>query len=568
MLGPSFQIGRSALAAYQAALSVAGQNIANVGNPDYTRQTGRLAALAAGPSIGGIRPGAGVTLASLRRNVDEALESRLRLAAAQRSGAEQVSQSLRQTEALYNELSDQDISSQLSELFGAFGSLQTQPGDSTQRDLILGSADGLVRSFTRIRSGLVQQVRELNDQATVVANHANSIIGEVARLNQQVVVAEADGVTVASALRDRRDSLIRDLGEIMDITTREQPGGAVNVYINSQPLVDFNRSRGIAVDRVLEDGLEIASVRFADDRTPITVREGKLAGLLTSRDNYIRDQLTRLDTLAGGLIYEVNKIHSSGAGLVGYTSLTSERAVLSTSAVLNTTDAGLPFPVRNGTFFVKVRDVESGAVTTRQIDIDLDGLNGNDTTLESLRAQLDAVPGVAATIGADNRLSLAADNGSDISFADDNSGVLAALGLATFFKGTNAATIGIADAVDADPRLIAASVSGAANDGENAGRMAQLAASDVTSALLGNRSIANYHSDMVGDLAVIGGAALDGYEAADAVYQGLYAQRESISGVSLDEEAINMTKYERAYQGAARYITVLNEMTDEVLRLL
>ncbi|GMU80722.1 MAG: hypothetical protein AMXMBFR47_05930 [Planctomycetota bacterium] len=568
MLGPSFQIGRSALAAYQAALSVAGQNIANVGNPDYTRQTGRLAALAAGPSIGGIRPGAGVTLASLRRNVDEALESRLRLAAAQRSGAEQVSQSLRQTEALYNELSDQDISSQLSELFGAFGSLQTQPGDSTQRDLILGSADGLVRSFTRIRSGLVQQVRELNDQATVVANHANSIIGEVARLNQQVVVAEADGVTVASALRDRRDSLIRDLGEIMDITTREQPGGAVNVYINSQPLVDFNRSRGIAVDRVLEDGLEIASVRFADDRTPITVREGKLAGLLTSRDSYIRDQLTRLDTLAGGLIYEVNKIHSSGAGLVGYTSLTSERAVLSTSAVLNTTDAGLPFPVRNGTFFVKVRDVESGAVTTRQIDIDLDGLNGNDTTLESLRAQLDAVPGVTATIGADNRLSLTADNGSDISFADDNSGVLAALGLATFFKGTNAATIGIADAVDADPRLIAASVSGAANDGENAGRMAQLAASDVTSALLGNRSIANYHSDMVGDLAVIGGAALDGYEAADAVYQGLYAQRESISGVSLDEEAINMTKYERAYQGAARYITVLNEMTDEVLRLL
>lgn len=568
MLGPSFQIGRSALAAYQAALSVAGQNIANVGNPDYTRQTGRLAALAAGPSIGSIRPGAGVTLASLRRNVDEALESRLRLAAAQRSGAEQVSQSLRQTEALYNELSDQDISSQLSELFGAFGSLQTQPGDSTQRDLILGSADGLVRSFTRIRSGLVQQVRELNDQATVVANHANSIIGEVARLNQQVVVAEADGVTVASALRDRRDSLIRDLGEIMDITTREQPGGAVNVYINSQPLVDFNRSRGIAVDRVLEDGLEIASVRFADDRTPITVREGKLAGLLTSRDSYIRDQLTRLDTLAGGLIYEVNKIHSSGAGLVGYTALTSERAVRSTTAVLNTTDAGLPFPVRNGTFFVKVRDVESGAVTTRQIDIDLDGLNGNDTTLESLRAQLDAVPGVTATIGADNRLSLIADNGSDISFADDNSGVLAALGLATFFKGTNAATIGIADAVDADPRLIAASVSGAANDGENAGRMAQLAASDVTSALLGNRSIANYHSDMVGDLAVIGGAALDGYEAADAVYQGLYAQRESISGVSLDEEAINMTKYERAYQGAARYITVLNEMTDEVLRLL
>lgn len=567
MLGTSFQIGRSALAAYQAALSVAGQNIANVGNPDYARQTGRLAALAAGPTVGAINPGAGVSLAALRRNVDEALESRLRLASAQRSGAEQVSQSLQQTEALYNELSDQDISTQLSEFFGAFGSLQTQPGDSTQRDLILGSADGIVRSFTRIRSGLVQQVTQLNDQATVVANQANSMINEIAGLNQQVVVAEAGG-GVASALRDRRDSLLRDLGEIMDITTREQPGGAVNVYINSQPLVDFNKSRGIAVERVLQDGLEVASVRFADDHTPINVADGKLAGLLTARDTYISDQLKRLDTLAGGLIYEVNKVHSSGAGLVGYTTLTSERAALSTAAALNTSDAGLPFPVKNGTFFVKVRDTASGAITTRQIDVDLDGLNGDDTTLDSLRAQLAAVPGVTATIGADNRLTISADSGSEISFADDTSGALAALGIATFFKGANAATIGIADAVESDPRLIAASASGEANDGDNAGRMAELAASTSTSALLGNRSIADYHADMVGDLAVIGGAATNTYEAADAIYQGLYAQRESISGVSLDEEAINMTKYERAYQGAARYISVLNDMTDEVLRLL
>ena len=60
LLGPSFQIGRSALAAYQAAISVVGQNIANVGNPNYTRQSGRLTPLVGGAAAGALSPGAGV----------------------------------------------------------------------------------------------------------------------------------------------------------------------------------------------------------------------------------------------------------------------------------------------------------------------------------------------------------------------------------------------------------------------------------------------------------------------------------------------------------------------------
>src|SRR5262249_7208065 len=157
------------------------------------------------------------------------------------------------------------------------------------------------------------------------------------------------------------------------------------------------------------------------------------------------------------LIYEVNKIHSSGRGLVGYTSVTSEHAVRDVNAALNTPAAGLPFPVQNGTLLVKVRDTASGAVTTRQIGIDLDGLNNDDTSLSSPTAALNTVPGVTATIGADGRLSVNAAPGSDVSFSEDSSGVLAALGVGGFFKGTNAGDIGVADAVANDPRLIAAS---------------------------------------------------------------------------------------------------------------
>lgn len=568
MLGASFQIGRSALSAYQAALSVTGQNIANIGNPNYTRQTGRLTALVGGQVMGGITPGAGVGIAQLRRHVDEALEARLRLSNGQRAGAETVYTALSQTEALYNELSDTDVSTLLSEFFGSFGGVQTSPQDMTQRDLVINSAQGLTRTMQRQRDGLVQQVRDANDQAIAIADQANNLASEIAQLNEQIVTAESDGRSVASALRDRRDGALRDLGELIDVTTREQPGGAVNVYVNSEPLVEFGRSRGITVQRELQDGLEIASVRFADNNGPITLRAGKLQGLIAARDTHIRDQLTRMDTLARGLIYEVNRIHSQGRGLIGYDALTSEHAVLDPSATLNNAAAGLEFPVQNGTFTVNVRDKATGAITSRQIEIDLDGLNGDDTTLASLAAALNNVPGLSANVTADNRLSIGANPGFDVTFGEDSSGTLAALGVGGFFKGNDAATIGVADAVATDPRLIAASLTGLANDGDNAGRLAELADSTKTSAMLGQRSITNYHDDMVNDLAVTAHGAQIEAEATDTVFQGLMAQREAISGVSLDEEAINLTKYERAFQGAARYIDVLNQMTDEVLRLL
>ena len=63
-------------------------------------------------------------------------------------------------------------------------------------------------------------------------------------------------------------------------------------------------------------------------------------------------------------------------------------------------------------------------------------------------------------------------------------------------------------------------------------------------------------------------SALVDYEAAQSVYEGLYAQRESISGVNLDEEAVNLTQYETAYQGAARYLSVVESLTNEIMELL
>ena len=87
-------------------MSVTGQNIANLANPTYTRQSGRLVAVHGGPSYGYVRPGAGVRMNQLIRHVDAALESRLRLSLGSRSAAEVVYRAHSQTQAFYNQLQE------------------------------------------------------------------------------------------------------------------------------------------------------------------------------------------------------------------------------------------------------------------------------------------------------------------------------------------------------------------------------------------------------------------------------------------------------------------------------
>ncbi|MEW6250008.1 MAG: flagellar hook-associated protein FlgK [Planctomycetota bacterium] len=565
ILGASFQIGRSALAAYQAAIAITGQNIANLGNPDYARQSGRLAALYGGMTSAGIAPGTGVNLSGLSRHVDLALEAQLRSALGARAGAQTTYQTLNRIEGLYNELTDQDLSTQLTQFFAGFAGVQTDPLESSARRLVISNADAVIGTMQRHRRGLLDQVQTLNATVEQVTSDANGLAREVAHLNELVVTAESRGQGGANALRDRRDALLRQLGELMDIQTREQDNGIVNVYVGSEPLVDFNYSRGLKTVTVLEDGLERASIRFADNNGSVLVRGGKLGAAVTARDVHVASQLDQLDRLAGALIYEVNRAHASGQGLIGLTSATGTYAARDAKAALNSMAAGLPFPIQNGTFVVRVKDQATGQVTTTRIEVDLDGLDA-DTSLADLAAALNQVPGLGATVTPDNRLRLEANSGCEFTFADDTSGALAALGVGTFFEGVNASTIAVNAAVRADPRLIAASAGGAPGDGDNAGRLAQLGSQ--ASALLGNISIEDYRQGVITALAVETAGAETAHEAADAVYSSLLAQREAISGVNLDEEAINLTKFERSFQGASRFLGVLDSLADEVLALV
>jgi flagellar hook-associated protein 1 FlgK len=52
------------------------------------------------------------------------------------------------------------------------------------------------------------------------------------------------------------------------------------------------------------------------------------------------------------------------------------------------------------------------------------------------------------------------------------------------------------------------------------------------------------------------------------VVETLQAQREAVSGVSLDEEAINLMRFQRAYQGAARLVSVVDELMETMMGMV
>ncbi len=561
-------IGKSALLTYQSALQVAGQNITNAGSPNYARQTPVLTGLPGVRLPEGFVSGGGVQMSALRRNVDEALENRLRRGISDEESALVEQQVLGRIEALFNELSDYDLSSLLNQFFNSWSDVQNTPQDMSARGVVLTTGSALAETFQRMRRDLVASYDELNERIGPLVSQVNQFSQQIANLNVQIVQYEAGGRSPAAALRDQRDAVLQDLAKLVEIRIYAQVDGSVNVFAGNDPLVQAGQWRELTVRSEMVDGLPTSRVRFADNNIMVDVRGGELEGIVNSRRQHVLQQMDNLDALALALIQDVNLLHSEGQGLAGWTSLTGTYGVLEAGVALNTADNGLDLSVVNGSFLVTVTTGtgDSARSEVTQVHVDLDGI-GADTTLNDLSSLLDAIDGISASVTADGRLKIEA-SGADttFSFSQDSSNVLAALGVNTFFGGRGASDISVNELLAGSPELVAAATEHSQGDGSNAGRLASLATE--ISATLGSVSLLDHYGMVVGAAAVAAQAAVNAVSAADVIVGSLKAQRESISGVNLDEEAIRLMQYERAFQGAARYIMVVDELINELLGLV
>jgi flagellar hook-associated protein 1 FlgK len=570
-LTSSINIARSALTTSQLGLQVSSMNMANAANPAYTRQIAMLQAIR-GRVSDPYQIGQGVAVTEVRRQIDEALQRRLWAGNSAEHASAQQYGILSQLETILNEGTEFDMSSQLSGFFNTW----TEATTLLDSEATIRNQGEAIASFIRnMRSDLTTQRRQLEDQIDAQVLRADSILDEIASINRTITESEI-GDAEASGLRDQRDALVTELAQLMDVTVVETNSGAYDVYSGSTPIIQGARNRGIEINRVTDDNGELSvRVEVAADSTPLPVNGGSIGGLLASRDGAIDATLEKLDTLASQLIFEVNKLHSTGINQSWLRSSSATLQIPTGDQTLalndpnNDTFADLPFAAVNGGFKITVRN-ENGSIETRRIDIDLDGIDntgaagyGDDTSAEDIRAQLDAIDGINASFDSTGKLQITADAGYSFGFSEDTSGALAVMGVNSFFTGDNAADI----AVREDVEVMLGRLEG---DQFVANGTAKLigALGDEAVSGLNEISLKKFWSQHATDIATQSATSRNKANADTLIRESLDAQRASVSGVSIDEESINLLSYQRQYQGAAQVITTAQEMFDTLLALV
>ncbi|MFG0328744.1 MAG: flagellar hook-associated protein FlgK [Phycisphaerales bacterium] len=566
-LTSALHIGRSAIVVSQAGMQVTGNNMANATTPGYTRQSANIVPARGQLITAGAWAGRGVELEAITRQVDEAIRDRIRDSYSNEAEAKTSQQLLTQVETLMNELSDDDLSSALSSFFNSWSELANTPNDPAVRSLLVQEGVNLSAKLTRMREDFVQMRTQIDEQLASTVVHANDLLDEIAVINRAIADSE-QGRTVASSLRDQRDQMLQELAGFMDISTVEQANGMVDVFVGSLPIVLGDQSRGLEL-RVETEGATVeATVRVRADGSELPVQTGSIGALLEQREGSVVGVIDAVDDLSGALIWEVNRIHSQGQGGRGYSSVTGSYIVSDSTVPLNDSETDLPFEIMNGSFMIHVTNDATGSRQSFEIQIDLDGV-GSDTSLDDLVSQINTQlsgVGVSAAVTVDGRLQLDAPAGYSMTFSDDSSGALAGLGINTYFTGANGTDIAVNQYILDDSEYLAAGMNHM--PGSNGTALAIVGLENQGSSLLNGASLRQFWIDEVESVAVKAGAANGRVASTTLVRESLEAQDAAVSGVSLDEESINLMNYQRQYEAAARLIAVVDEMMRTLLSVI
>ena len=144
--------------------------------------------------------------------------------------------------------------------------------------------------------------------------------------------------------------------------------------------------------------------------------------------------------------------------------------------------------------------------------------------------------------------------------ADDTTGSVQG---GDFFVGSGAADIDLHDDILNDLKNIAASGDGAPGNGENALNLANVYNRPVTA--LGDVSMRDYFTSLISGIGVSAQQADNMVESQGVLVDHLLNRRDGISGVSLDEEMVDMIRFQQAYAAAARVITAMDEALETII---
>ena len=465
----TLNLGSRALQAQSQGMSVAGQNLANVNNPAYSRQRLVVQTSTTIPSSVGPQ-GTGVAAIAIQRIHDTLLDRQIQSEGSSGGywSAQQNSLRFAQTglgEAIGSgtqgadgatatgAVSTSTLSSDLDGLFSEFHNLASSPTSLPQRAALVSRAQQLTTQFRGADARLDAVGDALNRSIESDVAQSNQLLSSIAGLNDQIRRSEAGGGS-ANDLRDLRQEKIESLSKLTNFDSVEDVDGQVTLSVGGEVLVSGKQVVAGLGTRDAGNGRLLVQTSGGN---PLTLTGGSIQGTIDARDGDLASMRSDLDRLASSLAQEVNSIHKAG--------------------------------------------------------FDANGGSGAD-----------------------------------------------------FFTGGTAANIGVNPDLIANPNRVQASgVAGASGDNKTA--LALAALGDRPIASLGQQTFSSAYGRTVAANGAGLAKANEQVENQQLVANLLQTQRDSTSGVSIDEEMTDLVKYQKAFQASARIVSVVDQMLDDIIQM-
>jgi len=311
----------AALNAQSAAINVTGTNIANVNNPDYSREivvianTGEVQTTEGAESTG--------LSVSVQQERDSVLDAMVRQEASLTSGFTSQQSLLQAAQAALGEnitdtststtttttadtTSDSGLSAAIDNFFNAFQSVAANPSNTGDAQALVQQAGVLTDRFQEVDQSLSQVQSNAGEQVSSGVQTANGLLSQIAQLNTQIEGLEVGAPGSAVDLRDQREGALEQLSALVPVTATEDSKGELTVTTTD--------TSGNPVDLVSQgtvaNSLSYSGGALSAGSSALGVSSGSLQGTISASTGAVQDLRGNLDALAQQIVTSVNSAYN------------------------------------------------------------------------------------------------------------------------------------------------------------------------------------------------------------------------------------------------------------------
>lgn len=522
------ETSRSGLFTQQSALYTTGHNISNANTLGYSRQRVNMHATPGFPAPGLNTPkfpghvGTGVEAGSVQRIRDGFIDRQYRQETNKLGYWESRSQSITQVEDVLNEPSEYGLAKSLDDFWKSLQDLSTNPQNGASRSVVVERGIAVADSFNYMYNSIKQIQENTGKEIAVSLKDVNSILKQIASLNEQISTVEPNGY-LPNDLYDARDVLLDELSTYFPIEIENVPSGGNALAIAEGSLTVSLKLNGSTVKLV--DGKDFAQLRTsgstgADKITPTASVEGFYIVKVDANGNDVylsddwKDNTQTIQDISN--FTGVGKIKSL-ADSFGYISSTGDEKGLYPEMITKLNTMAKAFAEE----FNKIHMGDASDPNYKK---------GSDLY----------------------------GNAGQVFFVNKEDNTL---------NGITAGNLYVSADIISDPGKIVASDSAPGDpepgNGKFALQLATMKFKDLSD--LGDVSVQTYFEGLIGQLGVDGEQAARLTASTVILQQAVLERRASVSSVSLDEEMTNMITFQQAYNANARMITVVDETLDKII---